>query len=83
MHFETILSFSVLRQRILTSCALTSSCLDDFSNIVTYCNDNNIFLGGSWAVFFGGVGELLPLKFVSSFKGLFSTAVSIAFRSVL
>ena len=29
-------------------CSLTSPCLDDFSNIVTYiyCNDNNIFFGG-------------------------------------
>ena len=31
-----IVSYSVLRQGILTSCALTSSHLDDFSNIVTY-----------------------------------------------
>ena len=30
------LSYSVLRQGILTSCALTSSRLDDFSDIVTY-----------------------------------------------
>ena len=36
-------------------CALTSSRLDDFSDIVTYvyCNDNNTF----------GGGELLPFKY--------------------
>ena len=31
---------------------MTLSHLDDFSGIVTYCNDNNIFFGGggeSWA----------------------------------
>ena len=42
VHFET-------RQGILDSCVLTSSCLDNFSNIwlLIYCNDNNIyFLGG-------------------------------------
>ena len=38
-------------------CALISSCLHDFFDIVTYiyCNNNNIF--------FGGGGELLPLKY--------------------
>ena len=30
------LSYSVLRQGILTSCALTLWCLDDFSDAVTY-----------------------------------------------
>ena len=38
MHFETIL-------RNATVCALTSSRLDDFSDIV-YCTDDNIFFGG-------------------------------------
>ena len=47
MHFETIL-------RNATVCALTSSRLDDFSDIV-YCTDDNIF--------FGGGGKLLPLKY--------------------
>ena len=45
--------------------ALTSSRLNDFSDIVTYvmcCDDNSIFFGGSGAFFFGGGGELLPLK---------------------
>ena len=35
VHFETQ-SYSVLRQGNLTSCALTSARLDDFSDIVTY-----------------------------------------------
>ena len=50
-----------VRQEIITSCTLTSSCLNDFSDIVyTYCYDNNIFGGGrSWAVFFGW-GEESP-----------------------
>ena len=45
-------------------CALTSSRLDDFSDIVTYvyCNDNNTFLGG-WKLGILGGGELLPLKY--------------------
>ena len=36
-YFLVVIMFlvSVLRQGILTSCALTSSRLDDFSNIVT------------------------------------------------
>ena len=40
--------------RNVTVGALTSPCLDDFSDIVTYiyCNDNNIFFGGG-----GGIGE--------------------------
>ena len=50
--FETIL-------RNVTVCALTSSRLDDFSDIV-YCTDDNIFCGESWA-FLGG--KLLPLKY--------------------
>ena len=33
----------------MLQCTLTSSHLDDFSDIVTYCNDNNILGGGSWA----------------------------------
>ena len=34
----------------MLQCALTSSHPDDFSYIVTYCNNNNIFGGGgSWA----------------------------------
>ena len=37
----------------VTVCALTSSRLDDFFDIVTYGNDNNIFLGG----------KLIPLKY--------------------
>ena len=40
VHFETIL-------RNVTVCALTSSRLDDFSDIV-YCTDDNIFWGGSF-----------------------------------
>ena len=35
VHFETQ-SYSVLRKGKLTSCALTSARLDDFSDIVTY-----------------------------------------------
>ena len=64
------LSYSVLRQGILTSCALTSSRLDDFFQYSIYiilipCNDNNIF-GGGWVFlffFFLGGGKLLPLKY--------------------
>ena len=42
-------------------CVLTSSRLDDFSDIVIYCNDNNFVFGGgagrgSWAFFLGGRG---------------------------
>ena len=44
-------------------CALTSSRLGDFSDIVTYvyCNDNNTFLGG-WklGIFLGGGGTFTP-----------------------
>ena len=42
-------------------CALTSSRLDDFSDIVTYvyCNDNNTFLGGVEVRYFGG-GDFYP-----------------------
>ena len=36
VHLETQSCYSVLRQGTLTSCALTSSRLDDFSDIVTY-----------------------------------------------
>ena len=45
-------------------CALTSSHLDDFSDIVTYvyCNDNNTFWGGVEVRYLGG-GGLLPLKY--------------------
>ena len=43
----------------MLQCALTSSHPDDFSDIVTYCNNNNI-LGGGGAGHFGG--KLLPLK---------------------
>ena len=41
-------------------CALTSSRLDDFSDIVTYMRTvmTTIFLGGE-----GGGGKLLPLKY--------------------
>ena len=51
-----MLSYSVLRQGILTSCALTSSRLDDFSDIVT---KNTVmitifFLGGEAGRFGGG-----------------------------
>ena len=37
-------------------CALTSSRLDDFSDIVIYCNDNNFVFGGGvgWG---GGAGH--------------------------
>ena len=52
-------SGSVLRQGILTSCALTSLRLDDFSDIVIFCNENNF---GGEAGRFGG-GELLPFKY--------------------
>ena len=47
--------------RNVTVCALTSSRLDDFSDIVTYisCNDNNIF-GGKLGIL---GGKLLPLKY--------------------
>ena len=48
------MTYSVLRQGILTLCALTSSCLDDFADIVTlYTVMITIFLGG----------KLLPLKY--------------------
>ena len=36
VHFETQSCHRVLRQGKLTLCALTSACLDGFSNIVTY-----------------------------------------------
>ena len=36
----------------MLQCAMTSSNLDDFSDIVTYCNDNNIFCFGGG----GGAG---------------------------
>ena len=42
----------------MLQCALTSSHPDDFSDIVTYCNNNNIF--GGEAGHFGG--KLLSLK---------------------
>ena len=44
----------------MLQCAMTSSHLDDFSDIVTYCNDNNIFFGGGGGG--GGVfgGGFLP-----------------------
>ena len=43
-------------------CALTSSRLDDFSDIVTYvyCNDNNTFGGGVEVRYFGGGGTFTP-----------------------
>ena len=43
-------------------CALTSSHLDDFSDIVTYvyCNDNNTFLGGGWKLGIWGGGTFTP-----------------------
>ena len=44
-------------------CALTSSRLDDFSDIVTYayCNDKILFLGGGVEVrYFGGGGAFTP-----------------------
>ena len=45
--------------RNVTLCALTSSHLDDFSDIVTYIwNDSNILFWGG-----GGAGKLLPLKY--------------------
>ena len=47
-------------------CVLTSSRLDNFSNIVTsgaYRNDNNIFWGGSWLFLGGGGVKLVPLKY--------------------
>ena len=57
VHFET-------QFREMLVCALTSSRLDDFSDIVTYvyCNDNNTFWGG-WKLGILGGGELLPLKY--------------------
>ena len=56
------------RHRILTSCALTSSRLDDFLYVVTYILIITFFFfgGGGWggeeAGRFGG-GNLLPLKY--------------------
>ena len=43
-------------------CALTSSRLDDFSDIVTYvyCNDNNTFWGGVEVRYFLGGGTFTP-----------------------
>ena len=56
VHFNTILRKKMLKkkrkkiEKKMLQCALSLSHLDDFSDIVTYCNDNNIFLGGgSWA----------------------------------
>ena len=49
--------------RNVTMCALTSSRLDDFSDIVTYvyCNDNNTFLGGGgWKLGIFGEGTFTP-----------------------
>ena len=55
MHFETQL-------RTVTVCALTSSRLDDFSDIVNlYTVRITISLAGSWAFFL--MGKLLPLKY--------------------
>ena len=42
---------------LLTSCARTLSCLDDFS-VTCYCNDNNIFRGEAGQ--FGGGGSFYP-----------------------
>ena len=65
---DTVISYSVLRQGILTSCALTSSRLDDFFRysylytvmITKFCGEAGrfFFSGGG-----GGGGELLPLKY--------------------
>ena len=50
-------------------CALTSSRLDAFSDIVIYCNDNNFVFGGGagWGggaghFFLGGGGSFYPLN---------------------
>ena len=57
------LSYSVLRQGILTSCALTSSRLDDFFQYsYLYPVMITIFLGGGWVFFWGR--KLLPLKYL-------------------
>ena len=57
------LSYSVLRQGILTSCALTSSRLDDFFQYsYLYPVMITIFLGEA-GYFFGG-RKLLPLKYL-------------------
>ena len=57
------LSYSVLRQGILTSCALTSSRLDDFfQHSYLYPVMITIFLGEA-GYFFGG-RKLLPLKYL-------------------
>ena len=51
-------------QGILTSCALTSSRLDDFSSYL-YTEMITIYLGGGAGhfFFFGGGGKLLPLNY--------------------
>ena len=43
-------------------CALTSSRLDDFSDIVTYayCNDKYFFGGGGWKLGILGGGTFTP-----------------------
>ena len=61
------MSYSVLRQGILTSCALTSSRMDNFSDTVTYILQQYLtitifFFWGGGAGRFGG--ELLPLKYL-------------------
>ena len=38
----------------MLQCALSLSHLDDFSDIATYCNDNNIFWGGGKLGILGG-----------------------------
>ena len=54
VHFETIL-------RNVTVCALTSSRLDDFSDIV-YCTDDNIFWGGGNFYPSNTLDRTLPLQ---------------------
>ena len=54
------MSYSVLRQGKVTSCALTSSRLDDFFDIVTYILaviNSNIFWDEAGHFFFWGGGE--------------------------
>ena len=57
------MSYSVLRQGKVTSCALTSSRLDDFFDIVTYILaviNSNIFWDEAGHFFLRGGGSFYP-----------------------
>ena len=66
VHFNTILRKKMLKkkkkiEKKMLQCALSLSHLDDFSDIVTYCNDNNIFFWGGGKLGILG-GSFYPSK---------------------